>query len=41
MKGIIEITLMLILGAYWAYRGQDIETFGNWLNGLTSVPVCG
>ena len=41
MKGIIEITLMLILGAYWAYRGQDIETFGNWLNGLTPVPVCG
>lgn len=41
MKRIIEITLMIILGAYWAYRGQDIETFGNWLNGICSVPVFG
>ncbi len=32
---------MIILGAYWAYRGQDIETFGNWLNGICSVPVFG
>lgn len=41
MKLIIHITLLTILAAGWAFRGNYIADWGYWLNSLTAFPFLG